>query len=199
MKADLHLDEISQQIARMLMIFGPLSYVSLDNFTRRLCERRNWPCPDNLFMDRVRPHILKSRLASEMRGSKLANRAPTSKGSYGQDAFWLFLEHCAEADLETVMEGPYPAQVTYMRNGNIYHILRCKGNGGIEIGLIAENEQTFVRMKKGNPEKSPVEKFLLLFSDMEDLLASANLICGPVIKGTITYESQSDPPSFFFP
>ena len=199
MKSDLHLDEISQLVAHMLMTFGPLSYVSLEDFTYRLCEREGWPCPDNLFRDKVLPHILKSRLASEMKGEKLANRIPTSKGQYGQDAFWLFLEHCSDADFETVMEGPYPAQVTYMRNGNIYHIIRCKGCGGTEIGLVAENELAFTRMKRGYPSRSPSEKFLLLFSNMDDLMASANIIHGPTIKGTISYNNSCEPPRFFFP
>lgn len=199
MKLDLHLDEISRQIARMLMTFGPLSYASLDDFTYRLCERNGWYYDDDFFTERVLPFIIKHRLASKMKGNKLANRAPSSKGNYGQDAFWLFLEHCGEADLETVMEGPYPTQVTYMRNGNIYHIIRCKGSGGTEIGLVAENERAFIRMKKGDIRKSPEEKFLFLFSNMEDLRASADIIRGPVIKGTITYDGSTNAPKFFFP
>lgn len=198
MKNDEHLTEICVRVAGMLSTFGPLSHTSLEAFVDRYCEMNEWVVPENYYEDRVVPALSKSRLACSYKGNRLANCIMADDKNAGQDAFWLFMEHMKEAELDTIMAGPWPSQVTYLRRGNLYHIVRCSGSGDTELGSLAANERAVQSERRVGIDGVPEEKFILLFGSMEALRASALVIKGPVIRGVIQYKNPNEAPDFYF-
>lgn len=94
---------------------------------------------------------------------------PDNQFSY--DAFWVYLEFITSLDVvASTMAGYPPAQISFIRNNAIYHVVRVDGNGYNELLKLMRHEMDMkARMK--NEKYAPKEKAILVFDSEENARA----------------------------
>lgn len=95
--------------------------------------------------------------------------APDNQFCY--DAFWVYLEFVTSLDVvASTMAGYPPAQISFIRNNAIYHVVRVEGNGYNELLKLMRHEMDMkARMK--NEKYAPKEKAILVFDSIESARA----------------------------
>lgn len=107
------------------------------------------------------------------------------------NAFWVFLEFMEGVDIQTVMNGPYPAQITYLKNNRIYHIVSCSESGNMELSAAAMLEiEKNQRARKGRTSDVE-ERFIFVFSSEENMRKAALTLKSNCMFCVIKYPDKS--------
>lgn len=199
-----NIDTLEGAIMHILQIFGCLSVESLDRFARIYAAKRGKTLKSNTDISKwLLPQMRKSKKIFQLGGERYYTISPQIKPSRStQDAFWVFLEYAEEVELQTVGQGPDPAQVTFFRNGRDYHIIAVKDNGERELRKALIYEENMANMRRAysakdgaaHQKKYPEERFIVLFRTDEDMLGAAYNLHGRTMYCVVSYPEGKNQP-----
>lgn len=191
--------EIEQAVEKFLMICGALSPVVLDEFVSHIAYRSGKALSLNLFTNCIVETMVANRLLHRLGDGRYTLNTGDKYDWKGEDALWVFMEHMDGVDLSNVMKGPFPAQMTYFKNGRIYHIIRCDKEGSLELGLAREIEkETENRRRLDNGPVLVEERYFFVFSSADYLKAAPKVTVSPSVNVLLQIESRSKPPLIKF-
>ena len=128
-------DELTYEVLRMLQVFGPLSIPSLYKRCSQICKQNELMISEEYFREFLLSEMEKRRYIT-IKKEIVTGYVDRGKHRFMQDAFWVFLEFVEGMDMESVIDGPDPAQVSFQRNNALYHIVRCDSDGSLDYGPI---------------------------------------------------------------
>ena len=115
------------------------------------------------------------------------------------DAFWTFLENMEGVDIASVIIGPPPAQISYIKNNRIYHIICCKDDGVFEMGMAANLELYMAHMLSSSKSVAQVEeRNFIMFKSKELLEGAPYKLHTKSLYGVVEYAEGCETPSILF-
>lgn len=192
-----NVDTLEGAVSHIIMLCGNVSDAALEEFVRRYAYARKKRLPQNYTTEVLLPRMKRARKIYQTSRHLYAINPMIKANQKGLDALWVFLKVMDDVDIETVMSGPYPSQLSYIKNGNIYHIVCCNDNGNTEMALASQLEiETNQRLKKG---KSTIEeKYFFIFSSMENLKKAPVVLKSESLFCCIQYPDESRVPTMKF-
>ncbi len=195
-------------ILHILQIFGCLSVESLDKFARIYALQRGKVFKSKNDVSKwLLPMMRRKRCIWQLGGDRFYTINPILKPDrLKQDAFWVFLEFMEDIPLQSVGQGPTPAQLSYFRRERDYHIIAVRDNGERELKQALSYEAMIQNARKSFDTKSgdskkvqyPEERFIVLFRS-EDLMRNAAYnLNSKTMYGVVTYPQGSNIPNIKF-
>lgn len=193
-------NKMAFEIIQMLQVFGPLSLVSLYKRCNQIAEENGLTLGYSYFSEFLIQELIKKRYIS-LKGEIAAGYIERGSQRSMQDAFWVFLEFMNGMDMETIEYGPAPAKVSFVRNNNIYYIIRCDGDGSgmqIEIKKLIDGLKEF-----HNPDAAVAvsEKFIFIYSSQSLMKASPLSTAAlrvPILNVVVEYPNADPNAKLFF-
>ena len=193
-----NVDQLEGAVRHMIMVCGALSDVSLNDFCRRFGQQRGKKLPGDYASAHLLPRLRMQRRLYQTTHRHYSLNPSLKTEKKGQDAFWVFLENMDGVSVESVMNGPYPSRVSYIKNNRIYHIVVCSGTGDIEIGLAYQQEQQAKIMAKKHGRRAPEERYIFVFNSREDMLDAPFNLESKSLFCVIRYPDASGVPHLQF-
>ncbi len=156
----------------MTICGGAASDVALNHFVQRYSAARGKRLKANYTNTKLLPRLLADRKIFRV-GQHMYSLNPmfVSGNKQAYDAFWVYLEFMQSLDVvASTMAGFSPAQISFVRNNAIYHIVRVEGNGQNELMRLMRHEIDMKQRMKDEKYK-PKEKVILVFDSTEQALA----------------------------
>lgn len=181
-------------VVNLFSVCTTLSIDAIKALAKRIRKDKIFVLPKNYIRGQLLPALLNAGIVYESspRFYTIVGRVEAKK-KHGLDAFWVFLNHIDGAELLSIMSGPRPASMTFIRKNRIYHIIRCTDNGAIELGLASQLEiQTNQRR---NPNASPVvdERYFIIFDDMAAIKNAPFRLSAPTMFVMLDYSNGKAP------
>ena len=120
------------------------------------------------------------------------------KHRFMQDAFWVFLEFVEGMDMESVIDGPEPAQVSFQRNNALYHIVRCDSDGSLDYGQIKSLVAEMHEYQNPYAAEQIPDRFILVYSSRDLMLRSPIVLDVPTLKAVVEYPNGGNIASLYF-
>lgn len=193
-------DKMTFEIMHVLQVFGPLSLTSLYKRCWQVAQENELTLSSDYFSEFLIPEMIKKRYIS-LKGNIAAGYIERGNQRVMQDAFWVMMEFVDGMEPETIAYGPSPAKVSFVRNGNIYYVVRCDGDGSTMQGEIRKLIGSLKQFH--NPDASvPVsEKFILIYSS-QNLMKSSPLTGSvlqlPTLRVVVEYPNGDANAALFF-
>ena len=165
-----NVDTLEGAVMNMFMVCGALSGAALNDFARRYAYQKKKKLPEDYATRVLLPRLTRSRKVYRTTQNLYSLNPLLPSNPQGLNAFWVFLELMDNVDLQTVINGPYPAQISYIKNQRIYHIVSCVNEGGVELGAATLLETAAQqRARKHNIKATIDERFVFIFSSVENM------------------------------
>ena len=165
-----NIDTLEGAVMNMFMIFGALSGDSMNDFVRRYAYEKKHKLPEDYATRVLLPRMTRNRTLYRTAQNLFSINPLLQLNQQNLNAFWVFMELMADVDLQTVLHGPYPAQVSYVKNNRIYHIVSCINEGGVELGTANMLEiNAAQKAQQHNITTSIEERFVFIFSSVENM------------------------------
>lgn len=151
---------------------GAISDAALERFVLLYSAARGKRLKSNYAQTKLLPRLLAEKKLFRLNGTHMYTVNPVWAGSrQAYDAFWVYLEFLTSVDVvASTMAGWPPAQISFIRNNAIYHIVCAEGNGQNELlKLMAHEMEMQQRMKK--EKYKPKEKAIIVFDSLENACA----------------------------
>lgn len=193
-----NIDKLEGAVMHFLQVCGPLSGAAINAFSQHYAYERNKRLPDNYGTQSLLPRMLRGRKAFRLPNNlySLTPFAPFDESARQRlDAFWTFLENMEGVDIATVIPGPMPAQISYLKNNKIYHIICCKDDGKAEMMLAMSIEEMMRQRMKTISED---ERFIIMYKNKWYLENAIPCLHAKTLLGTVEYPNESDTPSISF-
>ena len=102
-------------------------------------------------------------------------------------------------DIASVIIGPPPAQISYIKNNRIYHIICCKDDGVFEMGMAANLELYMAHMLSTSKSVAQVEeRNFIMFKSKELLEGAPYKLHTKSLYGVVEYAEGCETPSILF-
>ena len=197
-EASYNVDVLEGALLHILQVCGCLSAVSLDRFARIYALQRGKALKQKADVSHwLLPQMNRAKSIFQLDNGKYYAISPTVPFDRKmQDAFWVFLEHMKDAPLQSVGQGPIPAQISYHRNGNDYHIISVEENGERELKLALEFEMMIEHAKRSYNEadskanhtnKYPEDRFIVIFESEDYMRTVAYILKSRTMYGVLNY------------
>jgi hypothetical protein len=112
-----------------------------------------------------------------------------------QDAFWTMLEFFSGIEIDTIISGPTPASLSFIRNNRFYYIIVAESDGKKEYAQALNLERNMLKVVKNEPLEL---RFLFLFRSKENASKTNFIMTSKTMCGVLTYEENSMIPSISF-
>ncbi len=182
-------------VLHILQTCDNLSDVALDAFCREYAACRGKRLKSNYASTKLLPRLKAQRKVFQT-GTHNWSLNPQVRGNWkARDAFWVFIEYLNSVNvLGDTMKGPFPAQISFVKDGKIYHIVRLEEDGQKEMAFLCQLEiEQMQRMKKGR-EGELSERFILIFSSEEEADNCPYQLKSPSLPVVIRYEEGQHRP-----
>ena len=150
---------------------GAITDAALERFVLLYSAARGKRLKANYTKTKLLPRLIAEKKLFRL-GANLYTVNPVWSGNrQAYDAFWVYLEFLSSVDVvASTMVGWPPAQISFLRNNAIYHIVCAEGNGQNELlKLMAHEMEMQQRMKK--ERYKPKEKVIIVFDSVESAYA----------------------------
>ena len=186
-------DELTYEVLRMLQVFGPLSIPSLYKRCSQICKQNELMISEEYFREFLLSEMEKRRYIT------IKKEIVTGYVDRGkQDAFWVFLEFVEGMDMESVIDGPAPAQVSFQRNNALYHIVRCDSDGSLDYGPIKSLVAEMREYQNPYAAEQIPDRFILVYSSRDLMLRSPIVLDVPTLKAVVEYPNGGNIASLYF-
>lgn len=197
-----NIDKLEGAVLHCLQVFGPLSGAAINDFSQRYAYERNKKLPDKYGTRSLLPRMLRTRKAFQI-SPKLYALHPLqtfdAKARQSLDAFWTFLENMEGVDMASVIKGPPPAQVSYIKNNRIYHIICCENDGLVEMATAVQLEYSMASaLSKSKNVVQVEERNFIMFKSKQLLEKAPYNLHTKTLFGIVEYAENSDVPSILF-
>ena len=177
-----NVDKLEGAVLHCLQVCGPLSGAAINAFCQRYAYERNKKLPEDYGTRSLNP-LLPFDANARLR----------------LDAFWTFLENMEGVDIASVIIGPPPAQISYIKNNRIYHIICCKDDGVFEMGMAANLELYMAHMLSSSKSVAQVEeRNFIMFKSKELLEGAPYKLHTKSLYGVVEYAEGCETPSILF-
>lgn len=193
-----NIDRLEGAVQHALMLGRTLSDDALNAFVQKYAFAKGKHLPPDYATTELLPRMKHERKVYQTT-KHLYSLSPFAKlDEKALNAFWVFLYSMDGVQMEYVLNGPFPAQISYIKNGRIYHIIVCDGDGRDELGLAAQLEvDTSKKRRKANI--TPVdERFFFVFTSKENADNAPLVLDAPTLFVTIEYPNGSYIPKLNF-
>lgn len=202
-----NVDKLEGAVMHMVQCCGCLSDAALDEYAVKYALIRGKELSPTYASDRLLPRLVRSYKIYRT-GEHFYSIHPLIYFKRDkEDAFWVYMENMENVDPKSTICGPAPAQLTYIKNGAIYHIIRAHGDGIDEQGLAVQLEiavEQRLRKERRKQTAEPIgtgEKFIFIFASHEFADQARFKMKSPCLFCVITYDNERLRPSldFFVP
>ena len=188
-----NVDKLEGAVLHCLQVCGPLSGAAYE---------RNKKLPEDYGTRSLLPRMLRARKVFRI-SEKLYALNPLlpfdANARLRLDAFWTFLENMEGVDIASVIIGPPPAQISYIKNNRIYHIICCKDDGVFEMGMAANLELYMAHMLSSSKSVAQVEeRNFIMFKSKELLEGAPYKLHTKSLYGVVEYAEGCETPSILF-
>lgn len=190
-------DELTYEVLKMLQVFGPLSIPSLYKRCFQICKKNELAISMEYFREFLLPEMEKRRYIT-IKKETVTGYVDRGKHRFMQDAFWVFLEFVEGMDMESVIDGPEPAQVSFQRNNALYHIVRCDSDGSLDYGPIKALAAEMREYQNPYAAEQIPDRFILVYSSRDLMLKSPIVLDVPTLKAVVEYPSGGNIASLYF-
>lgn len=202
-----NVDKLEGAVMHMVQCCGCLSDTALDEYAVKYALIRGKELDHTYASTRLLPRLVRSYKIFRTGEHFYSIHPLIFFKREREDAFWVYMENMENVDPKSTICGPSPAQLTYMKNGAIYHIIRAHGDGvaeqGLAVQLEIEVEQRLRknRMKQASEAGGSGEKFIFIFASRELAEQAQFKMKSPCLFCVITYDKERLRPSldFFVP
>ena len=118
------------------------------------------------------------------------------KSKHSLDCLWVFLQHMDGANLLSLMKGPRPSSITYIKGNRIYHIVRCNDSGIAELGMAAQAEIDMNSRRRGGKADYVEERFFFIFDSQDAIDRAPFRLESKTLFVLISYEEGTRIPTF---
>ena len=185
-------DELTYEVLRMLQVFGPLSIPSLYKRCSQICKQNELMISEEYFREFLLSEMEKRRYIT------ITGYVDRGKHRFMQDAFWVFLEFVEGMDMESVIDGPDPAQVSFQRNNALYHIVRCDSDGSLDYGPIKSLVAEMREYQNPYAAEQIPDRVILVYSSRDLMLRSPIVLDVPTLKAVVEYPNGGNIASLYF-
>lgn len=190
-------DELTYEVLRMLQVFGPLSIPSLYKRCSQICKQNELMISEEYFREFLLSEMEKRRYIT-IKKEIVTGYVDRGKHRFMQDAFWIFLEFVEGMDMESVIDGPDPAQVSFQRNNALYHIVRCDSDGSLDYGPIKSLVAEMREYQNPYAAEQIPDRFILVYSSRDLMLRSPIVLDVPTLKAVVEYPNGGNIASLYF-
>lgn len=100
--------------------------------------------------------------------------------------------------MESVIDGPEPAQVSFQRNNALYHIVRCDSDGSLDYGPIKSLVAEMREYQNPYAAEQISDRFILVYSSRDLMLRSPIVLDVPTLKAVVEYPNGGNIASLYF-
>lgn len=193
-----NIDKLEGDVQHFLMICEAFSDDALDAFVQKYAYSKGKKLPANYASTVLLPCMKLERKVYQTTQHLYTLNPLSYLNEKGLDAFWVFLYTMDDVKMENVMKGPYPAQISYIKDDRIYHIVACKGDGATELAMAAQLEIETDRCRRRHPNERVDERFFFVFSNKENMEKAQFLPKSPSLFVTVEYPDGSRTPQLNF-
>lgn len=194
-----NIDKLEGAVEHMLMVCGALSDAALNDFAHRYAYQRGKKLPADYAKTKLLPRMKRGRKIYQTTYNLFSLNPMLKANKKGLDAFWVFLEYMEDVDIQSVMQGPYPSQISYIKNNRIYHIVPCSQEGAAEMGAAAMLEIELMQRTRRSSKKHAVEeRFIFVFTSEEYMKKAAFKLNAPSLFCVIEYPDRTGIPKLSF-
>lgn len=183
-----NVDNLEGAILHMVQTCGCLTDASLNEYAVKFAFARGKKLAPDYASGKLLPRLIKQRKIWRT-GEHFYSINPLVKFSRdSQDAFWVYLESMEDIEPNLTMSGPFPAQISYIKNGCVYHIVRATKSGDSELAYAVQLEiATEQRRRKHGNDDGKANKFIFIFSSQELADAAKYTLKSQCLFCVITY------------
>lgn len=178
-------DTLEGALLHMISICYTLSTSAIDAFARRYAAAKGKPLPQNYVSEVLIPRLRKQRKIFQTSRNIYALNPLVYYNEAGLSAFWAFLPVSKDVDLYNVFHWGSSAQISYLKNGFVYHIVYCHDDGA---------EEMIYEVGAGAQTKLP-RKYFFVFKNEEYMRAAKLLINVPSMYAVVDFEDRAAAPS----
>lgn len=190
-QAGFNVDKLEGAVMHLIQICGCLSDASISAFAVRYALGKGKKLHSNYAPTKLLPRMVSQRKIYKVGATSYSINPIVRSNPKAQDAFWVCLESLSEIEIDSAMRGPFPAQISYIKNNAIYHIIRVEKEGHTEMALSTQLEiETMQRRRRNQSSGKPVEeKFIFVFTSMQYALDSQFQLKSPCLFAVIEYQA----------
>lgn len=198
-----NIENLEGAVLYMLQVCDNLSDVALNDFVQLYAGYRGKRLKGNYATAKLLPRLIREGKVFRI-GSHLYSLNPMVRGNRpAQDAFWVYLEYLNSIEVVgDTLKGPYPAQISFVKDNKIYHIIRVSGAAEKEMPFLCQLEIEQQQRSRIEKEKYPPnERYIIIFDSVELAEQCSYRLNSPVLFGTIHYDEGQYRPQlkFFYP
>lgn len=193
-----NVDKLEGAVKHMLMVCGALSDAALDDFVKRYAYMKGKRLPSDYASKVLLPRMVKSKGVFRTTQHLYSLHPLRKSDPNGLNAFWVFLEHMEGAQIESVINGPYPARLSYIKNNRVYRIVCCEDNGATEIGMTVQLEIEASQRYRKNKNEKIEERFFFVFSSEENMKRAPFSLKTPSLFCSVVYPHGQQIPDLNF-
>lgn len=191
------MDTLEGAFMHMLTTCGPLSDAAINVFSEVYRDMHGQKYVEDFGTKVLIPKLARAKKIYRTASHLYSVNPMCRQNKDGLDAFWVFLEHMEEAELDSVMKHRNFGELSYVKNNIIYTVFRCRDNGAREMAMVAQRELQVERMNRQNSKYPIQERYIFLFSNEEDMKNAPFCLRSPTLFGTIKYEDSLVPTLWF--
>jgi len=196
-----NIDSLEGAVLHMLQICDNLSDTALNDFVVLYAGHRGKRLKSNYASSKLLPRLVREGKVYRV-GTHLYSLNPMVRGTKDeQDAFWVYLEYLDSINvIGDTLKGPVPAQISFIKDNKIYHIVKVEGAAEKEMAFLCQLE--IEQMQRTRSDKYPPnERYIIVFDSEEFANNCRYQLKSPVLFGVIKYEEGKYRPTlrFFYP
>lgn len=199
-----NVDLLEGAVLHMLQVCDNLSDYAINDFcvTYAKCRGKH-NMKSNYASTKLLPRLMKEGKVYRTGTHYYSLNPMVRSNRYAQDAFWIFLEFFDSVDIVmNSLKGPHPAQISYVKDKKIYHIIRVEGDGRKEMAFVSQLEIEQMQRMRKHKDKYPVEeRYIFVFDTIEDANNCCIRLQSVTLHCVIEYEEGKFKPmlKFFYP
>ena len=183
-------DTLEGALCHMLQVCDTLPAAAINVFAQKFAILHGQKVSDNFGTNVIMRNLRQQGFVYQTTQHLYSNNPIMRINQKGIDAFWVFMEHMQGVDLQTVYKPAEQGSLAYTKNGKHYVIIRCKGNGAVELGTACQQEVKVNRYNKRHPEFKREDRYFFIFYNKEDIMNAPYLLKSPTLFCTIKYNKQ---------
>lgn len=194
-KPSYNVDQLQGAIMHMLAICGTLSIDALADFSIKFAYQRGRRLQREYVINSILGKMERSRKIYRT-GTYVYSANPLLTLDHkALNSFWVFLETMDGVDLESVMYPEFPARLSYIRNGKIFNIIPCEGEGFVEFASAVQIE---IHMAEHFEHPEEIERFIFVFTSPDYMNRQDFSFKIPTMFACVQYQPDSQIPSITF-
>lgn len=166
-----NVDTLEGAILHLLSVCHTIPDIAIACFAEQYAARKGKRLPASYTYDVLLPRLKKEHKIYNPAAHIYSLSPIIYYNENGITSFWVFLHLMKDVDIGNVFCGTPPAQLSYIKNNTVYHIVCCKSDGTEEM-LYEVGAEKHAKMQK---------KYFFVFKSEEDINQAKLMINAPAL------------------